>query len=365
MSAPTFEQNPEPVKCNVRTSEVDPDHERPLSAILDVKDEILDKVLKLFRKKPIWSKKDLFNSPPLKQYSDKVLSYILQSAIDSGFQLKNANNQVGHLQARKNLYSFAITDNDTMVDRIVKEQPTQEVQLPVYEKVEEVVEVRPVSSVDLSAKREVLAPIIRGRFSEDVLDWYIVDSVLSEEDRTHVLLNVDISNPPIYAKPLIIQKGDIVLYVLGSKKIYNKAKELITPIGAEADAYKEWITSAKQNFVDKKNELFASLKDKALIFNIDEKSVSEITRALRNKVIGGRACTSYKEVVLNMFSEWLVGKPFPENVKTKADRCLYLDLLVREAVVSEKEGLFWVTPEEFQIFSEDEHRGELLKRLKD
>jgi hypothetical protein len=252
-----------------------------------------------------------------------------------------------------------------MMDRIIKEEPSQQINLPVHEKLEEIVEVKPVSNVNLSAKRETLPVFIRTQFSEDILDWYIVDSVLSEDDRIHVLLNVDITNPPVYAKSLLIQKDDILLYVLGSKKIYNKNKELITPIGKEADAYKEWITNAKENFVNKKNELFASLKDRALIFNIDEKSVSEIRRALRNKVIGGRACTSYKEVVLNLFSEWLVGKPFPENVKTKADRCLYLDLLVRQAVVSKKEGLFWVTPEEFQIFSEDEHRGELLKRLKD
>jgi len=39
--------------------------------------------------------------------------------------------------------------------------------------------------------------------------------------------------------------------------------------------------------------------------------------------------------------------------------------LVREGVLSGKDGIFWITPEEYSIFSEDEHRPDLLRRLKD
>ena len=105
-------------------------------------------------------------------------------------------------------------------------------------------------------------------------------------------------------------------------------------------------------------------EDKLISFNLDEKA-AEIKRASRSKTFKGRACTSYKEITLNLFSEWLVGSPFPEQVKTKKDRCMFLDLVVREAVLAGKEGLYWVTPEEMAIFSEDEHRADLLKRLKD
>jgi hypothetical protein len=97
---------------------------------------------------------------------------------------------------------------------------------------------------------------------------------------------------------------------------------------------------------------------------MDEKS-PDVKRAARAKNIGGRQCTTYQAGLLDKFSEWLVGSGFPEKVKTKKDRCLFLDLLVREAVLSGKEGLFWVTPEEYAIFSEDENRSDLLKRLKD
>jgi hypothetical protein len=155
------------------------------------------------------------------------------------------------------------------------------------------------------------------------------------------------------------------MYVLGSKKIYNDKKEIIDGlIGSDRDAYNKWISDRKDIFVEKKNELFASVKENGIVFNLDEKSV-EIQRASRSKTIGGRTCTTYKETTLNAFSEWLVGEPFPKEVKTKKDRCLFLDLLVREAVQTGKDGIFWITPEEFAIFNEDEHRGSLLQRLKD
>ena len=45
-------------------------------------------------------------------------------------------------------------------------------------------------------------------------------------------------------------------------------------------------------------------------------------------------------------------------------RCLFLDLLIKEAVLSKKQGIFWVTPEELEIFNEPDNRSDVLKRLK-
>ena len=191
-----------------------------------------------------------------------------------------------------------------------------------------------------------------------------MDNVLTDDEKIAHFLNLNWSQPPIYAKGLEASDNNIKLFILGSKKIYNSAKELITPVGAEEDVYRKWLEDAKTNFVSKKDELFASLKEKALVFNVDEKS-KEIKRALRSKVIGGRACFSYTESVLNAFSEWLVGSGFPEEVKTKKDRCLFLDLLIKEAVLSKKQGIFWVEPQILEIFNEDDNRSDLLKRLKD
>ena len=368
MSAPTFEGVYSEVKCNVKKSEVDPNHVRPLSAILDVREEVLDKLLQLIIKKPIWKRKDLYSTSLLKQYSSNVLDYILQNAIDTGFQLKDKNGRVGHLQAKENVFAFTIEDNDTMLDRLLKEDKGKNTPLKVQqvqeEAKEEVQEEREEIDVAGINEEHEWPAYVNETFSDEAKIWYLVDKVIKPEDKIKHILELDWDDPPVYATPLIAQKPGRNLYILGSKKIYNTAKELITPIGEDEDLYREWLERAKTKFVTKKTELFATLKDKVLMFNVDEKSKTEIKRAIRDKVIGGRACTNFTAPVLNMFSNWLVGDDFPDKVKTKEDRCMYLDLLIRQAIIDEKEGLFWVTPEEYEIFDEDANRSDLLKRLK-
>lgn len=369
MAAPTFEDGSYAIKCNITEPEEDPDHERPLSAILDVKDEILDKVMKLFLKKPIWKKDDLFGHEIMKQYTPKVLSYILQSAIDSGFQIKDKNGRVGHLQAKDGVFAFAIGDSDTLLDRLIKEEKGSVVELPIHEiPVEETVSQPADILSSLTPQREAFdfPEYMREKFSPEVLDWYIADNVLTEKEKITHLLNLNWSDPPIYAKDLITETSDgKKLYILGSKEIYNDRKEKITPVGDEEDAYRSWIRTAKDRFVSKKSDISASMnEDKMIAFNLDEKA-DAIQKASRSKSFKGRACTSFQIGTLNLFSEWLVGTPFPENVKTKKDRCMYLDLLVRQALIDGKQGLFWITPEEMSVFSEDEHRMDLLRRLKD
>jgi len=373
MAAPTFEEGSYEITCNIQQPEEDPQHERPLSAILDVKDEVLDKVMKLFAKKPVWKKDDLFIHDDMKQYTPKVLSYILQNAIDSGFQLKDKHGRVGHLQAKDGVFAFAVGDSDTLLDRLLKEEKGSVVELPVYEAAAPVEEAPPMAPVEapvstLVAQREShdFPAYIRERFSPEVLDWYIADNVLTEKDKIQHLLTLNWSAPPHYAKDLITETSEgKKLYILGSKQIYNDAKEKITPVGPEEDAYRSWVRNAKDRFVSRKSDLAGTMnEDKMVSFNLDEKA-AEIKRAARSKTFKGRACTSYQAGTLNLFSEWLTGQPFPEQVKTKKDRCMFLDLLVREAVIGGKEGLFWITPEEMSIFMEDDHRADLLKRLKD
>jgi hypothetical protein len=264
------------------------------------------------------------------------------------------------------LFAFAPGDNDTLQDRIIKRSEGTPSALPIVEPgTPAQMQDLTGENIDIEAKREVYEwpPYIKSRFKNDILNWYVADNLLSEDEKVAHLLNLNWSDPPIYAQPLKASNRDLMLYVLGSKKIFNSAKQLITPVGAEEDLYQEWLKNSKDKFIDRKDELFASLKEKALVFNVDEKS-EEIKRALRSKVIGGRACTSYTENVLNAFSQWLVGSGFPEEVKTKKDRCLFLDLLIKEAVLSKKQGIFWVTPEELEIFNEPDNRSDLLKRLK-
>lgn len=143
-----------------------------------------------------------------------------------------------------------------------------------------------------------------------------MDQVLTPEQRTEHLLNLDYTDPPVYARR--IKVGD--LYNLGDSKIYNAEKEEITPIGKEKDAIDAWITDLKKRFLAQKNDVFGTMNEKQLLaFNIDDKA-SEIKLAERSKNIGGRACRSYPESLLNKFAEW-IGKPFPTGVTSKESRC--------------------------------------------
>jgi hypothetical protein len=95
---------------------------------------------------------------------------------------------------------------------------------------------------------------------------------------------------------------------------------------------------------------------------LDEKA-DTLQKADRSKNIGGRNCSSFPEKILNLFSEWL-GQPFTKLIKTKTDRCQFLSLLIRDAILRKKDGIIWWTPEEWSILLEDANKKELLTKLK-
>lgn len=361
MSAPTFQDIITDLVCRTESSTEEPNYERPLSAILDVRDEVFDKLLSLFVKKPIWSTKDLYNHPTMKQYSKAVLDYLIQNAIESQFKFKGVSGRVGKLESRGGVLSLTFEDDDTLIEKLIQFDKGQEVDLPVPKAQE--VEVRDVN-IDNMREAYKWPKFIQGEFDNDVLNWYILDHELSDEERINHLLNLDWLNPPIYAKQLVATlKDGKHLYILGSKKIYDDDKRLTVPIGEEQDTYNKWINNAKDDFIEKKDLIFATMKSGKLIFNVDDEETTKIQKAPRTKVISGKACSSYFKPTLNMFSEWLSGSKLPEG--TKGDYCMYLDLVVRRAVMQEKEGIFWMPPQIYEIFLlEVEHRKDIIKRLK-
>jgi hypothetical protein len=358
-------------ECKVTESPADPTHVRPLSAILDVKDELLDKVIRLFQRKPIWKQDDLF--AVLKKYDTTLVKYILQNAISMGFQLKDKNGRIGRLEAKDGVFMFTKGEHDTLVERLMDIPNGEDVSLqrPVVEeevpeiKVEAVKEAQPGLN-DLVAKHEW--PEFAWDFSQEVLNWYYVDHVMTKKEKiTHIIdiLNESFDDAPIYASPLLVYNDDddSYFYVLGSGEFYNSEYEDFVPIGEQKDTYDTWVERLKQKYLDTKDSYFATLKEGAILFNIDEKNLP-LQKAKRSKNIGGRACTSYREPYLDALVQWL-GSSFPASVKQKPQRCMYLDLLIRKSVIDKKEGLVWWTPEEWSILSEDSNRKELLKKLKE
>jgi superfamily II DNA or RNA helicase len=351
MSSPSFIPESE-LQCKVVPGKADAEHIRPLSAILDVKDEILDKLLGMFLRKPIWTFDDLYQSTELKQYQPELVSYILENIVESNIALKDRYGRIGHLEIKKGLLVFTIQEEETLQDKIVQADDGTSVPLGTVEPELETKAEVGVPEFDIQAKyREHKFPAFATEFSDDVRKWYYVDNILSHADKVQLIFSTNWTTPPIYASPLKTPN----LYIFGSNEIYNSKFEKITPIGAEKDEYDAWVQKLKEKFLSQKESYFAGVKegedDKKLIFNLDEKAIP-IKKAERTKGIGGRACLSYPVPVLDAFIEWLGGS-FPATVKNRGDKCMYLDMKVRASILDNKPGLVWYTPEEWKVLSEE------------
>jgi hypothetical protein len=349
MSAPIFQTDSKFV-CNTVESKEDTKHVRPLSSVLDVREEIINIIGKLLIQKPIWSQEDLFKQSDIKKYDPNVVYYIIQNIIQFGVLFKDKLNRVGHLSSKGNLFVFSLDDHNTMSDLITKKDIGSLV--PLTERVKAVTTIAENDLIKTKREKYAFPPYMTKLFDTEILDWYIVDHVLTEDERTQHILNLNWNNPPLYAKPSeIVVSEDKKLYVLGTKKIYDESKTQITPIGVERQAYDEWAEKLKSRFTSKFMNIFAAMKDEKLLFNLDENS-TEIKKVQRTKGIGGRGCSNYKESILNSFAEWL-GYPFSKEVGGKKDRCLFLALAVRKAILDKKDGLTWFTSAEWEVLNED------------
>jgi len=349
MFAPTFSDSISTIECKLTPSDEDATHVRPLSAILDVRDELFDKLITLFTKKPIWNRKELVKQPELKNYSPDVVLFLIQNAIETPLKLKD-----GYLESKGDYIAYATGKNQTMLERVLKKEEPKEFELPKF-KVEEDEE---IETPKLESKRDKLPEYIRKRFSVDLQDWYIVDAVLTSKEKVKFLTTTNWDKP--YSAPL--KAGRI--YILGLNTVYDENFKLIVPVGEQLDAYNEWKRNLEDKFVEHKNDFYASMKNDNLIFNL-ETHTPEVKIAVRRKNIGGQACSSYHEEWMNNFSKWLSGEGFPPQVTVKKDRCLWLNFLVREAITAKKQGIYWITPEEYSVLNERGDRNkEFRERLK-
>ena len=380
LTAPVFLDDSAFVCDDVPEAE-DADHARPLSAILDVKDEILDRLIQLFADKPVWTHRDLLAA--LKPYDDALVRYILQNAIAQGFQLRDKNGRVGRLEAKKGVFAFAIGENDTMVDRLVPRTEGTDAELsnnaglmaeeevapppapPPPEPAAEFVGIR--ADVDAHVWSAGTNPALTARirdfamtFPYEVREWYYVDHVLTGETRkSHILNSLNSGRAPAYLSAMVVE-GAQRFYVFGPDEMYTPDKAPFVPIGGVLDAFNAWRAKLRDRFVAGKDNFFAAMKGSAIVFNIDDKKVP-VDRAERSKVIGGRSCAFFEEKVLNSFAAWF-GSGLVEGMR-KQDRCMALALLARKAVLEHKPGFDWYTPEEWSVLTEESLRKDVLARL--
>jgi hypothetical protein len=343
MLAPAFDNAPNVAACVVDPSVKDPDHTRPLSTYLDVRDELLEKLAKLFFEKPIWDREQLVTT--LRPYTREVVLYNIHQAITSGFRFKDSFGRPSVLESKGELYALAPigAPNDTLVERTTQPPQKGRVDLPAIERdTNEVVEIAPDL---LDTKRDAFKfpADAKERFSTEILNGYIFDHEFTDAEKRAYL-----KTRPAFASKLYVEGTDII--VLG-KDTFEPPEP---PIAEALDAYKAWNAALLKSFVDRKDTLFASLKNGKL--TISKMTIEGETPKRKIEKTGKKfepiVCDTGENStsVMNTFAKYIdkngVGLPSVKANKpmTGPQRCVYIELLARE-----EHNCFWVSPEQLSV----------------
>lgn len=352
MMAPTFDESPEVEQCILDESQPDPDHVRPLSSYLDVRDELLTKIEKLFVDKAIWERNQLIGS--LRGYARDVVVYTLQQAIATGFQFVDSFGRPSLLESKGELYALAPigVPNNTLIERTTKQKPKIPVSLP---------EPKPQAPAQLqddvlTLKRNAyrFPGNIRNRFSEEVLNGFIFDHDFTAAEKKVFLA----SNPVLpFLSRLTIPDTDVI--VLGNDSFLP---EDVPMVGETLDKYNEWKKALIDGFVENKNKLFGSVaKNGKFSISTTETIEGVPTRIAKNKrfepTVCGTGDNTPKQVeeIAKYIDKNGVGVPAEISVH----RCLYTELLARE-----QHNIVWYTPEELNVLSSKENSKIVIQALK-
>jgi superfamily II DNA or RNA helicase len=349
MLAPSF-LGEHATECIVQPSVADPSHVRPLSTILDVRDELLDKLGRLLLDKPIWDKDQLLTA--LAPYTRDVSLYTLQQAIDSGVRFRDAFNRPSVLESKGELYALAPLEaqSGTLVDRTMKTIPRGRKELPSVTKAPEA----PVTvSPDLLMSKLAALTLpgdAKTRFPESVLLSYAFDHALTDAERRAYLRTKTGATP--FEDRLRVTGTDIL--VLG----YERYDPDELPVGEEKTRVDEWTSALATTFseVIANGTIFASLTPdgKLTLSKLKVLADSTVVRSYdpTSKTFLPTTCgtgTHTREVML-AFAKTVdtKGVGIPAGVTKVPDICVYCELLARE-----QHGVVWLTPEERTILYDD------------
>lgn len=348
MLAPAFDDTPDVAACVVEPSVEDPDHVRPLSTYLDVRDELLEKIGRLMVSKPIWDRTELVTA--LRPYTREVVLFNIQQAISSGFRFKDSFGRPASIESRGDLYALAPigTPNDTVVERTTQPPARGNIDLP-----ELATGVKPASEIAedlLDVKRNAVKfpADAKTRFSEEVLNGYVFDHEFTDGEKRAYLKTHPTSLP--FASRLYVEGSD---YIVLGKDTFEPPEP---PIGDDLSAFKAWNTALVERFIENKDILFASLKKNKLTISkmVVEEDTLKRKREKGNKKFEPIVCDTGENTtsVMNAFAKYIdkngVGLPMlPGKVPkpmTGPQRCMYIELLARE-----ENKCIWITPEELSV----------------
>lgn len=354
MLGPTFSDTPDVAECIVKFVPSDPDHVRPLSTYLDVRDEVLTKAAQLFIDKPIWDRDQLLAA--MKSYTKEVVLYNLQHAITSGFRFKDAFNRPAVLESKGDLYALSPL-NGTMVERTTKPAPKGRAELPLPELEEEKKDIELADDILVIKRASVKLPgDARLRFSEEIIDGYILDHEFTEAEKRAYLK----TRPPIGSRLYVPESEYIVL----GHETYEPPEP---PVGDDQTHFREWNAALLAKFIEKKDTLFASL-------NASKKfTISKMT--VEGGIVKRRRDKSFKKFepivcgtgdnnkpTMDAFAKFIDknGIGVPSNVTRVQDICVYAELLARE-----EHNCMWITPEELSVlYGSKENKAAFTKEFK-
>ena len=359
MLAPTFNDTPDVAQCIVKPSQPEPDHVRPLSTFLDVRDELLEKAGRLFIDKPIWDRKELLSA--LRPYTEEVVIYNLQQAISSGFRFKDSFGRPSVLESRGELYTLAPigVQNGTLIERTTQPAAKGQIDLPDVEVDESEKTVEMEESV-LDTRREAYTfpADAATRFSVDVLNGYIFDHEFTQEEKRAFLKSKPQGLP--FADRLFVPDTD---YIILGEGLFEPPE---IPVGTDETRFREWKQALVTKFIENKDKLFGSVKNgKFTMSKLYVEADGTVKRKLEKSAKKFEPITcgtgEHKVDVVKSFAKF-INKESGElpTFKNAVELCVYAELLCRE-----EHNCFWLTPEELSVlFDTPELKAEFTKAFK-
>ena len=340
MVAPQFMDDPEGDYCNVKPSIADPDYVRPLSSYTDVRDELLNRLSKLFVDKEIWERKQLFAA--LSMYQPDVVAFTLQSAIRTGFKFRDAFGRPSLLESRGDLYALSPIgmSNGTLVERTTQHVGRSDVPLP---EVDATPKPAVTDAPDLSQLRTFPFPV--DRFDAAVLDGYAFDHSITDAQR---VLYIRSGQTTQFSSRLAVVGTDIL--VLGDDR-YDPPE--VEP-GEPLTAVTKWTDDLLAHFDQNKSKIFASVKDGKLTisrFKMEgDTPVREAGKKRDVPIVCGTG-ENKKDAVLALakyVDRTGAGVPAEVAKTNKETWCLYAELLLRTHMQDPEPKVIWYTPQEME-----------------
>ena len=367
LSAPTFEDGTVSLVCAVGPASAPPEegeeYIRPLSSYLDIRDEVFDEVIKMFKEKPLWKRDDLLQKLT---YAPAVVTYILESAVHTHLKLRDQSGRIGTLENRDGVYAFLPegAQDATMFERAVADPGDVPVKVeipeeekPVEEEKPEAVAMAPPETrvADLRAGFEY--PSLFTPFRPEVVEWFLVDQVMKPADKQTLILSRPMPTPA-YAAGLELPG---IGFVMGDEKVVDAEGKAVDLTGTERDAYKMWATTHLERVAGqiKEGKILCTCEDQTFKMAAFEVVEGHIQRVKRTKTVKPKACTSFDakpELDTLVKDAGMVMHPDAGGKKTQ---CIFISMVVR----SGSDKFVWVQPEVWSVISGPTYSSVLRSKI--